>query len=239
MGLRKGESLIQYRQGLFSRIKNTIVSLFSTDDKDEQKTANVGHDRLHEVLMQDRIKNNDVRVTKAENSVPKNEKKSEEVSKDIDSKVEKIVEEIVEEKTSIKDKEEKIEQAKKVEEKVVEEKITEIVESKLYSDENKSAKGDIEELLNILNILNDNNVDTKKIKTYKSVNKHRKATILKDIKQTEIDINKIIAENKLMSDYPIGRKIELARRRINNIDKYRREITKEQIAKLETLGIIK
>ena len=233
MGLRKGESLIQYRQGLFSRIKNTIVSLFSADDKDEQKTANVGHDRLHEVLMQDRIKNNDVRVTKAVNTIPKNEEILEEISKEIDSKVEKIVEE----KVSIK--EEKIEQAIKSEEKVVEEKITEIVENKLYSDENKSAKGDIEELLNILNILNDNKVDTKKIKTYKSVNKHRKATILKDIKQTDIDINKIIADNKLMSDYPIGRKIELARRRINNIDKYRREITKEQIAKLETLGIIK
>ncbi len=233
MGLRKGESLIQYRQGLFSRIKNTIVSLFSADDKDEQKTANVGHDRLHEVLMQDRIKNNDVRVTKAVNTIPKNEEILEEISKEIDSKVEKIVEE----KSSIK--EEKIEHAIKPEEKVVEEKITEIVENKLYSDENKSAKGDIEELLNILNILNDNKVDTKKIKTYKSVNKHRKATILKDIKQTDIDINKIIADNKLMSDYPIGRKIELARRRINNIDKYRREITKEQIAKLETLGIIK
>ena len=233
MGLRKGESLIQYRQGLFSRIKNTIVSLFSADDKDEQKTANVGHDRLHEVLMQDRIKNNDVRVTKAVNTIPKNEEILEEISKEIDSKVEKIVEE----KASIK--EEKIEHAIKPEEKVVEEKITEIVENKLYSEENKSAKGDIEELLNILNILNDNKVDTKKIKTYKSVNKHRKATILKDIKQTDIDINKIIADNKLMSDYPIGRKIELARRRINNIDKYRREITKEQIAKLETLGIIK
>ncbi len=233
MGLRKGESLIQYKQGLFSRIKNTIVSLFSTDDKDEQKTANVGHDRLHEVLMQDRIKNNDIRVAKAENTIPENEK----ISKDIDSKVEKIVDEIVEEQASIKS--EKLKQTKEVEEKVVEEKITEIVESKLYSDENKSAKGDIEELLKILNILNENKVDTKKIKTYKSVNKHRKATILKDIKQTDIDINKIIADNKLMSDYPIGRKIELARRRINNIDKYRREITKEQIAKLETLGIIK
>ena len=237
MGLRKGESLIQYKQGLFSRIKNTIVSLFSTDDKDEQKTANVGHDRLHDVLMQDRIKNNDIRVAKAENTIPESEKTSKEISKDIDSKVEKIVEEIVEEQASIKS--EKIKQTKEVEEKVVEEKITGIVESKLYSDENKSAKGDIEELLKVLNILNDNKVDTKKIKTYKSVNKHRKATILKDIKQTDIDINKIIADNKLMSDYPIGRKIELARRRINNIDKYRREITKEQIAKLETLGIIK
>lgn len=237
MGLRKGESLIQYKQGLFSRIKNTIVSLFSTDDKDEQKTANVGHDRLHEVLMQDRIKNNDIRVAKAENTIPESEKISKEISKDIDSKVEKIVEKIVEEQASVKS--EKLKQTKEVEEKVVEEKITEIVESKLYSDENKSAKGDIEELLKILNILNENKVDTKKIKTYKSVNKHRKATILKDIKQTDIDINKIIADNKLMSDYPIGRKIELARRRINNIDKYRREITKEQIAKLETLGIIK
>jgi hypothetical protein len=237
MGLRKGESLIQYKQGLFSRIKNTIVSLFSTDDKDEQKTANVGHDRLHDVLMQDRIKNNDIRVAKAENKIPESEKISKEISKDIDSKVGKIVEEIVEEQASIKS--EKTKQTKEVEEKVVEEKINEIVESKLYSDENKSAKGDIEELLKVLNILNENKVDTKKIKTYKSVNKHRKATILKDIKQTDIDINKIIADNKLMSDYPIGRKIELARRRINNIDKYRREITKEQIAKLETLGIIK
>ena len=66
MGLRNGESLIQYKQGLFSRIKNTIVSLFSNDEKEENKTANVGHDRLHEVLMQDRIRNNDIRVTKTE-----------------------------------------------------------------------------------------------------------------------------------------------------------------------------
>ena len=55
MELRNGESLIQYKQGLFSRIKNTIVSLFSNEEKDENKTANVGHDRLHEVLKQDRI----------------------------------------------------------------------------------------------------------------------------------------------------------------------------------------
>ena len=90
-----------------------------------------------------------------------------------------------------------------------------------------------------MKILNDNKVDTKKIKTFKSVNKHRKATILRDINQNDIDINTIIQSNNLVADYPIGRKIELARRRINNIDKYRREITKEQIKQLESLGIIK
>lgn len=235
MGLRKGESLIQYKQGLFSRIKNTIVSLFSTDDKDELKTAGVGHDRLHEVLIQDRIKNNDIRIAKTETSTElKAEAKVEEKS----PKVEKVVEEKGPAKSETAKKVEKV-QEKKTESKTKSKEESSTSESKLYNDDNKSAKGDIEELLKILNILSDNKVDTKKIKTYKSVNKHRKATILKDIKQTDIDINKIIADNKLLEDYPIGRKIELARRRINNIDKYRREITKEQIAKLETLGVIK
>ena len=222
MGLRNGESLIQYKQGLFSRIKNTIVSLFSNDEKEENKTANVGHDRLHEVLMQDRIRNNDIRVTKTE------EKFS--------------VEEVVENEVQNVDKNEKkvgknIVEIANVEE--TEKPTSDETESKQYYDTNKTSKGDIEELLNILNILNDNKVDTKKIKTFKSVNKHRKATILKDINQADIDINKIIKSNNLLADYPIGRKIELARRRINNIDKYRREITKEQIKQLEYLGIIK
>lgn len=222
MGLRNGESLIQYKQGLFSRIKNTIVSLFSNDEKEENKTANVGHDRLHEVLMQDRIRNNDIRVTKTE------EKFS--------------VEEVVENEVQNVDENEKevgknIVEIANVEE--TEKPTSDETEGKQYYETNKNSKGDIEELLNILNILNDNKVDTKKIKTFKSVNKHRKATILKDINQTNIDINKIIKSNNLLADYPIGRKIELARRRINNIDKYRREITKEQIKQLESLGIIK
>ena len=222
MGLRNGESLIQYKQGLFSRIKNTIVSLFSNDEKEENKTANVGHDRLHEVLRQDRIRNNDIRVTKTE------EKFS--------------VEEVVENEVQNVDENEKevgknIVEIANVEE--TEKPTSDETEGKQYYETNKNSKGDIEELLNILNILNDNKVDTKKIKTFKSVNKHRKATILKDINQTNIDINKIIKSNNLLADYPIGRKIELARRRINNIDKYRREITKEQIKQLESLGIIK
>ena len=222
MGLRNGASLIQYKQGLFSRIKNTIVSLFSNDEKEENKTANVGHDRLHEVLMQDRIRNNDIRVTKTE------EKFS--------------VEEVVENEVQNVDKNEKevgknIVEIANVEE--TEKPTSDETEGKQYYETNKNSKGDIEELLNILNILNDNKVDTKKIKTFKSVNKHRKATILKDINQADIDINKIIKSNNLLADYPIGRKIELARRRINNIDKYRREITKEQIKQLESLGIIK
>ena len=222
MELRNGESLIQYKQGLFSRIKNTIVSLFSNDEKEENKTANVGHDRLHEVLMQDRIRNNDIRVTKTE------EKFS--------------VEEVVENEVQNVDENEKevgknIVEIANVEE--TEKPTSDETEGKQYYETNKNSKGDIEELLNILNILNDNKVDTKKIKTFKSVNKHRKATILKDINQTNIDINKIIKSNNLLADYPIGRKIELARRRINNIDKYRREITKEQIKQLESLGIIK
>ena len=222
MGLRNGESLIQYKQGLFSRIKNTIVSLFSNDEKEENKTANVRHDRLHEVLMQDRIRNNDIRVTKTE------EKFS--------------VEEVVENEVQNVDENEKevgknIVEIANVEE--TEKPTSDETEGKQYYETNKNSKGDIEELLNILNILNDNKVDTKKIKTFKSVNKHRKATILKDINQTNIDINKIIKSNNLLADYPIGRKIELARRRINNIDKYRREITKEQIKQLESLGIIK
>ena len=222
MGLRNGESLIQYKQGLFSRIKNTIVSLFSNDEKEENKTANVGHDRLHEVLMQDRIRNNDIRVTKTE------EKFS--------------VEEVVENEVQNVDENEKevgknIVEIANVEE--TEKPTSDETEGKQYYETNKNSKGDIEELLNILNILNDNKVNNKKIKTFKSVNKHRKATILKDINQTNIDINKIIKSNNLLADYPIGRKIELARRRINNIDKYRREITKEQIKQLESLGIIK
>ena len=222
MGLRNGESLIQYKQGLFSRIKNTIVSLFSNDEKEENKTANVGHDRLHEVLMQDRIRNNDIRVTKTEGKFS--------------------VEEVVENEVQNVDKNEKEVGKNIVEIANVEEtkKPTfDETEGKQYYETNKNSKGDIEELLNILNILNDNKVDTKKIKTFKSVNKHRKDTILKDINQADIDINKIIKSNNLLADYPIGRKIELARRRINNIDKYRREITKEQIKQLESLGIIK
>ena len=225
MELRNGESLIQYKQGLFSRIKNTIVSLFSNEEKDENKTANVGHDRLHEVLKQDRIRNNDIRVTK---------------------EVEKIsIEEVVQKDQIIAEDRQNIEIEKNIQivdiekEKKDEETIITERENKQYFETNKTSKSDIEELLTILKILNDNKVDTKKIKTFKSVNKHRKATILRDINQNDIDINTIIQSNNLVADYPIGRKIELARRRINNIDKYRREITKEQIKQLESLGIIK
>ena len=225
MELRNGESLIQYKQGLFSRIKNTIVSLFSNEEKDENKTANVGHDRLHEVLKQDRIRNNDIRVTK---------------------EVEKIsIEEVVQKDQIIAEDRQNIEIEKNIQivdiekENKDEETIITERENKQYFETNKTSKSDIEELLTILKILNDNKVDTKKIKTFKSVNKHRKATILRDINQNDIDINTIIQSNNLVADYPIGRKIELARRRINNIDKYRREITKEQIKQLESLGIIK
>ena len=223
MELRNGESLIQYKQGLFSRIKNTIVSLFSNEEKDENKTANVGHDRLHEVLKQDRIRNNDIRVTK----------EAEKIS------IEEVVQKdqiIAEDRQNIET--EKNNQIVDIENKDEETIITE-KENKQYFETNKTRKSDIEELLTILKILNDNKVDTKKIKTFKSVNKHRKATILRDINQNDIDINTIIQSNNLVADYPIGRKIELARRRINNIDKYRREITKEQIKQLESLGIIK
>lgn len=223
MELRNGESLIQYKQGLFSRIKNTIVSLFSNEEKDENKTANVGHDRLHEVLKQDRIRNNDIRVTK----------EAEKIS------IEEVVQKdqiIAEDRQNIET--EKNNQIVDIENKDEETIITE-KENKQYFETNKTSKSDIEELLTILKILNDNKVDTKKIKTFKSVNKHRKATILRDINQNDIDINTIIQSNNLVADYPIGRKIELARRRINNIDKYRREITKEQIKQLESLGIIK
>ena len=223
MGLRNGESLIQYKQGLFSRIKNTIVSLFSNEEKDENKTANVGHDRLHEVLKQDRIRNNDIRVTK---------------------EVEKIsIEEVVQKDQIKAEDRQNIAKEKNIQIVDIENKDEETIitekENKQYFETNKTSKSDIEELLTILKILNDNKVDTKKIKTFKSVNKHRKATILRDINQNDIDINTIIQSNNLVADYPIGRKIELARRRINNIDKYRREITKEQIKQLESLGIIK
>ena len=225
MELRNGESLIQYKQGLFSRIKNTIVSLFSNEEKDENKTANVGHDRLHEVLKQDRIRNNDIRVTKEvekisiEEVVQKDQIKAEDrqnIAKEKNIQIVDIEKENIDEETIITER-----------------------ENKQYFETNKTSKSDIEELLTILKILNDNKVDTKKIKTFKSVNKHRKATILRDINQNDIDINTIIQSNNLVADYPIGRKIELARRRINNIDKYRREITKEQIKQLESLGIIK
>ena len=223
MELRNGESLIQYKQGLFSRIKNTIVSLFSNEEKDENKTANVGHDRLHEVLKQDRIRNNDIRVTK---------------------EVEKIsIEEVVQKDQIKAEDRQNIAKEKNIQIVDIENKDEETIitekENKQYFETNKTSKSDIEELLTILKILNDNKVDTKKIKTFKSVNKHRKATILRDINQNDIDINTIIQSNNLVADYPIGRKIELARRRINNIDKYRREITKEQIKQLESLGIIK
>lgn len=225
MELRNGESLIQYKQGLFSRIKNTIVSLFSNEEKDENKTANVGHDRLHEVLKQDRIRNNDIRVTKEAEKISIEEvvQKDQIIAEDRQNiEIEKNIQ-IVD-----------IEKENKDEETIITER-----ENKQYFETNKTSKSDIEELLTILKILNDNKVDTKKIKTFKSVNKHRKATILRDINQNDIDINTIIQSNNLVADYPIGRKIELARRRINNIDKYRREITKEQIKQLESLGIIK
>ena len=225
MELRNGESLIQYKQGLFSRIKNTIVSLFSNEEKDENKTANVGHDRLHEVLKQDRIRNNDIRVTKEVEKIS-----IEEVVQKDQIKAEDRQNIEIEKNIQIVD----IEKENKDEETIITEK-----ENKQYFETNKTSKSDIEELLTILKILNDNKVDTKKIKTFKSVNKHRKATILRDINQNDIDINTIIQSNNLVADYPIGRKIELARRRINNIDKYRREITKEQIKQLESLGIIK
>lgn len=219
MGRRKNEALIQYRQGIFSRIKNTIVNLFNTDDKENANAASIGHDRLHDVLMQDRINNHDVRITNKQNDnyakTPKENIIKDQELKQIEQR--EVINEITSNNNSINLN----------------------AQHKKYIDENKSSKSDIDELLEVLDILQNNKIDTKKIKTFKNVNKHRKSTILTDINQQNADINKIITENNLSSDYPIGRKIELARRRINNLDKYRREITNDQVTQLEKFGVIK
>ena len=230
MSTKNSEALIKYRQGLFSRIKNTIIKLFN--DGDDVKTANIGHDRLYQVLAEDRIKNQDVRVTPAKTKTTTETKKTTTKTTETDTKKKtKSNKTTTEAKTTPKNDTKK-KKAKPI--------------KKAYSDEEvkkisynpKNAKNELDELIKILDILKENGIETRKIRTTKNVNKHHKPTELIDINQTEIDMTKIIVENKLPYNYPIGRKIELIRRRVNNVGKYKRDISSTKINHLVELGII-
>ena len=94
-----------------------------------------------------------------------------------------------------------------------------------------SKKGEIAKLIKNLEILRKNGVDTEKIQ--KTIN--RKEIKLSEIVQDGIDINKIIEENDLSGEYPIGSKMHYAVRLCNQGPNHL--ITEEQIEKLIEFGI--
>lgn len=91
------------------------------------------------------------------------------------------------------------------------------------------------ELIEILMILAKNEVNLRKIEWNEDL-------VLKDIKQNHIDIQRIIIENNLNSDYPIGKIISNIRANYNNIidsEKCSYIVTEEELRILEHFGIIK
>ncbi len=252
---KRPNQLIQYKEGIFSRIKVVVLKLFQKEKQEEENSSKIVHQRLHEVLAKDRIQNHDIRVA-VNGTIPKIVEVAETMNL---TKEEAIKPETLETKDNIttisKEIIKETEEVIKANTKEAKKKQAEIIEfsqvnEQSQADEKAKTKAktkaassyvgskEINELINICKILESNNVKVKNIKASKKSNKHRIPTELKDIKQPNIEINRIIEDNKLDENYPIGKKIELIRRRIYNIDKYRRDITNEQIATLTEYGII-
>lgn len=104
-------------------------------------------------------------------------------------------------------------------------------------------KNAISEALEVLVILTENGVDIRKIPIKKTdKDGKQKYIVLKDIKQYGIDIDKIISENNLAPDFPIGSRIHKIRDTYNAIERGKKtqyKLTKEQKLEIEIMGIIK
>ena len=93
----------------------------------------------------------------------------------------------------------------------------------------------IEQALEICHILKENGVDFSKIQRVKKYYDGSKYTVLKDIKQEGIDIQKIIEENGLDPNYAIGEKLIVMKMAYNGGKSPK--ITPEQRKEMEELGV--
>ena len=94
----------------------------------------------------------------------------------------------------------------------------------------------IEQALEICHILKENGVDFTKIQRVKKGNDGKKYTVLKEINQEGIDIQKIIEENGLDPNYAIGEKLIVMKMVYNGAKTPK--ITEEQRKEMEELGVI-
>ena len=94
----------------------------------------------------------------------------------------------------------------------------------------------IAETLRIVRILRENGVDITKIKLTKVINGKQEYTLLREIEQDGIDMQKVIEENGLDGDFKIGRRIVNLRTAYNDSGTY--IITHEEKKEAEDLGLI-
>lgn len=110
--------------------------------------------------------------------------------------------------------------------------ILEIINQKLARDERKV----VARTLEIAEILYNNGIDLSKLKRSRIVNGKNTFIQLSDIKQDGIDIEKIIEENELDRNLPIGTMIKNLRAAYNGTAKI--PITEEEKKKAENLGLV-
>ena len=95
----------------------------------------------------------------------------------------------------------------------------------------------VAETLRICRILSDNGIDLSKIQLSVKVNGKYKEILLNEIEQEGIDIIKIIEENNLSGDFPLGKRVKRVRGAYNGTDANPiTETEKEEAEKLEILG---
>ena len=96
-------------------------------------------------------------------------------------------------------------------------------------------KTSIEETIEILELLQSEGLELKK-KKFRMVKKG-KGVVLKDLQQDGLDIKKIIRQNRLDRDYPIGKKIIILRTVYNTMD--RNKMNDNLRERAENLGVLK
>ena len=94
----------------------------------------------------------------------------------------------------------------------------------------------ISQTIKIAKILLENGVDINKIKMSTRKGNNRKFTLLKDIKQDGVDIQRIIEENELDGNFPYGKKVGQLRNAYKGIGTC--AITEEERKEVEKLGLI-
>lgn len=93
-----------------------------------------------------------------------------------------------------------------------------------------------EETLEILRTLQDEKIDIKRIDVYRVIDGVNKPTLLKDIKQSGINMEEIIEKYNLDPEYPIGNGISKVRSLYNGTKKG--ELTEKERKQTEVLGIL-
>ena len=100
----------------------------------------------------------------------------------------------------------------------------------------KETKSAIAETLEIVKLLSENGVDITLIQTTTRKNGKKIGTVLRDIEQNGINIEKIISENNLDSNFPIGQRVKLLRSAYKGNGNCK--ITEQEKEEAKKLGII-